>query len=99
MEIEITVIEAYELIQNAKDLQVVDLRDPEEFDKSSIKGSVNIPFNELSAELGDFDGRKRTLLLDANGSKSHQAKALLDACGYVSTVVRGGYDDWLSIIG
>jgi len=99
MENEITVIEAYELISTNRDLQIVDLREPTEFAQASIDRSVNIPFAQLSAELGEFDGRKKTLLIDKDGSKSHQAKALLDACGYTSLVVRGGYDDWASIIG
>jgi len=99
MESEITVIEAFELISKSRDLQIVDLRTPSEFAKGSIAGAVNIPFAQLSVELGDFDGRRKSLLIDQDGSKSHQAKALLDACGYTSLVVRGGYVDWQSIIG
>ncbi|OGH01833.1 MAG: hypothetical protein A2600_10585 [Candidatus Lambdaproteobacteria bacterium RIFOXYD1_FULL_56_27] len=96
---EITVIEAYELMQQKTDLQLWDLREPIDFGKVSVPGFTNIPLPDLSAELGDFDSRKRTLLIDEDGTKSHQARQLLEACGYQAWVIRGGLKDWAAVIG
>src|SRR3989339_645260 len=98
MEFEITVIEAYERIQKSEDLQLLDLRPAQDFQKKSIPGFVNLPMSELSAELGQLGGKKTTLLLCEDGSKSHQARVLLEACGYPSLVIRGGMKDWEGII-
>ncbi|MDT8446469.1 MAG: rhodanese-like domain-containing protein [bacterium] len=98
MDHEITVIEAFELIHSADNLRLVDLRSKEAFAKKSINGFSNVPFADLSNELGGFDNRKKTLLLCEDGTKSHQALQLLEACGYSATVIRGGIKDWLAVI-
>lgn len=98
MENEITVIEAFELMQSETNLRLVDLREAKDFEKKAVEGFVNIPFANLSNELGGFDNRQKTLLLCADGTQSHQARQLLEACGYSAQVIRGGMKDWKQVI-
>ena len=98
MDNEITVIEAYEKINGNEDIALLDLRSAQDFEKKSIPGFENLPFAKLSADLGEFDGKRQTYLLCEDGTKSHQARQLLEACGYTATVIRGGMKDWETII-
>ena len=99
MEKEITVIEAFDLIQSGKYMELIDLRSPEAFAGKSIKGFRNIPAPELSQKVTAIDGKKHILLLCENGKQSHQALAILEACEFHPQVIRGGIQDWEKIIG
>ena len=100
MEIEITVIEARDLIKSSEDntLQLIDVRTKTVFENESLPGFINIPVNELSRRINQLEGKKRTLLICKDGSQSLQALKLLESCGYSGQVIRGGLDDWKRII-
>jgi rhodanese-related sulfurtransferase len=98
MEKEITVIEARDMIKNRTDLQLIDLRTPSEFRKGSVQGFVNIPLNELSLKIPILEGKKTTLLLCKDSTKSFQGQTLLEVTGFKAHVIRGGMQDWVKII-
>ena len=95
---EITVIEAFDLISSAGKLQLIDIREAADFSKDAIDGFSNIPLSELTHHMPELDARKKILLIDADGSQSHQAQTMLEACGYEPIVIRGGIRDWKKIV-
>ncbi|MBU2512053.1 rhodanese-like domain-containing protein [bacterium] len=98
MEKEITVIEARDLIQAEKDLQLIDVRSQEAFEAEALQGFINIPLSKLSQEIPNLDSRRRTLIICSDGDLSFQALKLLESCGINGQVIRGGYSDWKKII-
>ncbi len=88
----------------AKDpgLQLIDIRNPEEFEKFSLPGALNIPIdNILSDEWSDvFDQDVKMNVLFSNGStKSNEAWMILRQMGFESNyVLQGGLNYWAETI-
>jgi len=68
---------------------LVDVRTPLEFNQNHIKGSINIPLNTLSSNLGKFKGKKDIVVFCRSGNRSSQALSILQSNG-ISGVVNGG---------
>ena len=81
-----------ELIKNGG--QIIDVRTKQEFQGGHIKGSVNIPLNELSSQLGKLKKDKPVITCCASGMRSASAKSTLKSKGF-SEVHNGG--GWLSL--
>lgn len=73
--------------------QIVDVRTREEFNGAHLKGSVNIPLQNLSAQLGKISKEKPVIVCCASGMRSGSAKTILQSKGY--TVYNGG--GWSSL--
>jgi hydroxyacylglutathione hydrolase len=76
-------------------LQLVDVRNPGEFDGGTIADAANIPVGQLPDRVGELDPAKPTVVFCAGGYRSSVAASLLRQKGFddVSDVV-GGYDAW-----
>ncbi len=95
---ELTVVEAFEAIQSNESLQLIDVRSAVEFEKEALDGFTNIPLSEISQAMPKLDGKKKTILICSDGTQSHQAQTLLEACGYEPFTIRGGIRDWKLVI-
>jgi rhodanese-related sulfurtransferase len=98
MEKEITVIDARDLMETEKDLQLIDVRSADAFAEGALAGFINIPLSRLSQEILNLDSKKRTLIICSDGNLSFQALKLLESCDVNAQVVRGGHTDWKKII-
>jgi len=56
---------------------IVDVRTPVEFIGGNVKGSINIPLNEILKRLDDLKKMKNIILCCASGNRSSQATVLL----------------------
>merc|ERR1711879_901991 len=75
-----------------KEAIVIDLRDVFSFEKSHIKGAVNIPFEILSSTLDKLPKDQLIFLYDKTGKKGHQALRLLVGAGFTNIMnVSGGF--------
>ncbi|MCW5907266.1 MAG: rhodanese-like domain-containing protein [Chitinophagales bacterium] len=68
---------------------LVDVRTPQEFNEGSVKGAVNIPLSEIESRIDEFKGKKQIVVFCRSGSRSTEAKRILEANG-VTGVVNGG---------
>ena len=68
---------------------LVDVRSPQEFASGSVKGAVNIPLERLRAELPRFKGKSGVVVFCLSGSRSGQARRILEQSG-LQNVVNGG---------
>lgn len=75
------------LLQNGA--QIIDVRTPEEFRTGHIKGSINVPLQELSNNLFKIKKEKPVLTCCASGIRSAAAKQFLKANGF-NEVYNGG---------
>lgn len=71
--------------------QIIDVRTPGEFRGGHIKGSVNIPLDTLSNQLGKIKKDKPVITCCASGMRSGSAKSLLISKGYTEVYNGGGW--------
>jgi phage shock protein E len=71
---------------------LVDVRTPGEFMEGHVKGSVNIPLNSISNQLGKFKDKKRIVVFCRSGARSSQAKVILQQNGFDNVINGGTWD-------
>lgn len=82
-----------------EDLQIVDIRQPDEFTRGHLPGAVNLPLDRLPAEVQDHEWDDDILVVCPVGESSIQAARLLQSYEGVDEDARvasmaGGYAEW-----
>jgi rhodanese-related sulfurtransferase len=73
-----------------KNATIIDVRTPGEFMMGNVKGSINIPLNEVSSRIQEFKNIEGNVVLCcASGGRSGQATIFLQQNG-LSNVYNGG---------
>jgi rhodanese-related sulfurtransferase len=80
------------LIENGDDIQIVDLRKPEDFAKGHIKNAINIPFGEVNKNFGKFATNKPVIVYCYTGQTAGQTVAVLNVLGIDARSVHAGFD-------
>jgi rhodanese-related sulfurtransferase len=78
-----------ELVQNGA--QIIDVRSKGEYQSGHIKGSVNIPLNELPNKLNKIKKDKAVITCCASGMRSASAKSILSSSGFKDVHNGGGW--------
>ena len=81
-----------DLVKNGA--MILDVRTPGEFRSGHIKGSINIPLDQISSQLSKIDKSKVVITCCASGMRSASAKSILKSKGF-SEVHNGG--GWFSL--
>lgn len=68
---------------------LVDVRTPAEFAAGSVSGAINIPLDQINNKIDTFKGKKNIVVFCRSGSRSGQAKSILEQNG-ISNVINGG---------
>jgi len=68
---------------------LVDVRTPAEFSSGSVTGAVNIPLDRIQGQLQKFRNRNNIVVFCRSGSRSSQAKKILEQNGF-QNVINGG---------
>ena len=73
-----------------KEATIIDVRTPGEFMMGNVKGSINIPLDEVSSRVEEFKNIEGNVVLCcASGGRSGQATMFLQQNG-LSNVYNGG---------
>jgi len=92
----ISPLEAKSLIETRKDLLLIDVRSPEEFQGGSLPGATLIPFWDFAKGRYDLPKDKPILLVCAVGGRSLACGQLLASKGYRDVYnLKGGLDAWV----
>lgn len=83
-----------ELVKNGA--QIIDVRTRGEYASGHVKGSVNIPLNELSASITKIKKNVPIITCCASGMRSASAKSTLSSLGFKEVYNGGG---WMSLNG
>jgi hydroxyacylglutathione hydrolase len=76
-------------------LQIVDVRNPGEFDGGSIADATNIPVGQLPGRVDELDPAKPTVVFCAGGYRSSVAASVLREQGFADVSdILGGYNAW-----
>ena len=76
--------------------QLVDVREPWEWQEGRIEGAVLIPLNDVmaGAEAGQLDKQRPVVLVCKSGNRSEVATLTLKARGYDAHNLEGGMLAW-----
>jgi phage shock protein E len=86
-------VDLSELIQQGA--TIIDVRTRAEYSSGHVKGSVNIPLDQLSAQLSKLKDKNQPIITCcASGMRSSSAKGILRSAGYTN-VHNGGA--WQSV--
>jgi rhodanese-related sulfurtransferase len=73
---------------------LVDVRTPQEYSSGHIPTAVNIPLDQLRANLPTADVGALIIVYCASGSRSSQAAAMLQDLGYTRVIDFGPMSRW-----
>lgn len=96
---EITPEELHERLQRGEDVQVVDIRPRDQYERGHIPGAESVPFDRFTAEIDTHDWGDDIVVACPLGKSSLQAARLLKSYEGVPADARvanlaGGYEEW-----
>ena len=82
--------------ERREDLQVLDVREPYEWEAGRIEGAVHIPLNDVLAggEKGRLDPGRPVVVVCRSGNRSELATMMLRARGFGAHNLEGGMERW-----
>ncbi|MBC7748143.1 rhodanese-related sulfurtransferase [Flavobacterium sp. CG_9.1] len=72
---------------------LVDVRTPAEFAEGHVKGSTNIPLDQVPNQLAQFKGKDQIIVFCRSGNRSGQAKMILERNGFKNVTNGGTWQD------
>ncbi|MBX7054154.1 MAG: hypothetical protein K1X36_04285 [Pyrinomonadaceae bacterium] len=93
---EITAIELKARLDAGDDLQMIDVRQPDEYAFARINGTKLIPLGEILRRMNEIDQSRETIVLCKMGGRSARAIAALEQSGFSGRLVNlvGGITAW-----
>lgn len=94
---EVTAEDLKQHMQRGNGLTVINVLESKFYDDCRIKGSINVPYNQLKERAQKWDTNKRIVVYCAHYqcSASRQAFKLLDEMGFVNVAAyEGGMREW-----
>ena len=77
-----------------EDLQIIDVREPHEYQIANLKGKL-IPLNDLPQRVGEIDRERETVVHCRSGVRSAKAVGFLEQQGYTNARnLAGGILAW-----
>lgn len=75
--------------------QLLDVREPWEWDRCRLPSAVLIPMRDLPARLGELDKAAETVVICHHGVRSYQAARYLESLGFEQVInLSGGVAAW-----
>ncbi|MGQ7461209.1 rhodanese-like domain-containing protein [Streptococcus suis] len=93
--ITLTAAELLGLLQT-ESVQLLDVRDPEEYSAGHIGGAINCPMDRIASFDGPVD--QHYLLICKSGKRSKLAREILSSKGFKANDIAGGMDAWDGLI-
>jgi|SRR6187397_2786525 adenylyltransferase/sulfurtransferase len=78
------------------DIQLIDVRQPDEYDFARIEGARLIPLGEILARMSEIDAERDTVVYCKMGGRSARAVEVLERSGFKGTLrnLAGGITAW-----
>jgi adenylyltransferase/sulfurtransferase len=93
---EITAAELKERLDRGEDLQIIDVREPNEYDIARIPGATLIPLGQVTRRMGEIEEGRETVVHCKGGVRSARAIDALRGAGYRGKLLnlKGGITAW-----
>lgn len=84
-----------QFIEGYRKVQLIDVREPKEFEAGHILGARNIPYSQFRQRFKEIRPDKPVYLYDQNGGKSSRAALYLKKRDYTQLYqLQGGFRTW-----
>ncbi|PIC62754.1 rhodanese-like domain-containing protein [Sporosarcina sp. P13] len=91
----LTTLTQEEFIKGYRKAQLIDVREPKDFEAGHILGARNIPFTQFSQRYKEIRPDKPIYLYDQNTSRTGRAALFLKKKGCTEIYqLRGGFKQW-----
>jgi rhodanese-related sulfurtransferase len=88
---------AREVHERRDEVQLLDVREPYEWNEGRIEGAVHIPLGELlEGRTEGLDHERPVVIYCRTANRSEVARLMLEARGFRASVLRGGSEAWVS---
>ena len=87
-------MDPHNLHGDRQDVQVLDVREDDEWAAGHIDGAVHIPLGELDRRMEELDRARPILTVCRSGGRAAKAAELLGAAGLNAAVMDGGVTRW-----
>lgn len=75
--------------------ELIDVRDPWEFETCRIEGSINIPMSDIVSQLDNINRNTEKVIICHHGMRSRHVAQYLESIGFASVInLEGGIDSW-----
>lgn len=93
---EISATELKERIDRGDDVQIIDVREPNEYAYARIEGSKHIPLGQVLNRMSEIDQNRETVVHCKMGGRSARAIQALKQAGFQGKLInlRGGITAW-----
>jgi sulfur-carrier protein adenylyltransferase/sulfurtransferase len=93
---EITATELKKRMDTGEDVQLIDVRQPDEYDFARIEGAKLIPLGDIAKRMDELDANRETILHCKAGGRSAKAIEALQKAGYTGELknLKGGITAW-----
>jgi adenylyltransferase/sulfurtransferase len=93
---EITATELKERLDRGDDLQIIDVREPNEYEAARLEGSKLIPLGQVVTRKGEIDESRETVVHCKMGGRSAKAIEALQRAGFNGRLLnlKGGITAW-----
>jgi rhodanese-related sulfurtransferase len=93
---EITATELNKQIEEGEDIQLIDVRQPDEYAFARIKGAKLIPLGEVLSRMSEIDETRETVIHCKMGGRSAKAIEALQQAGFKGNLrnLKGGITAW-----
>ncbi len=93
---EISVTELKQRLDAGENIQIIDVRQPDEFAFAKIEGTKLIPLGEVLNRMDEIDASKETVVHCKMGGRSAKAIEVLAQAGFKGNLInlRGGITAW-----
>jgi rhodanese-related sulfurtransferase len=91
---EVTVTELKEMMDKKENIQVIDVREPHEFEAAHIESEL-IPMNTIPQNLSKISKDKKVIMVCRSGNRSGNVVRYLEGQGFENTCnLKGGMLAW-----
>ncbi len=93
---EVTATELKRQMDSGKDVQLIDVRQPDEHEFARIKGAKLIPLGDIVKRMGELDANREVIVHCKAGGRSAQAIEMLKRSGFTGDLknLKGGITAW-----
>ena len=83
-----------EVADRLDELQLLDVREPEEWEAGRIEGAIHIPLGEINGRIGEIDRSRPLVAVCRSGARSGRVAEALRTRGYDAENLDGGMQAW-----
>jgi sulfur-carrier protein adenylyltransferase/sulfurtransferase len=93
---EISATDLKNRLDAGEDIQLIDVRQPEEYNFARISGAKLIPLGEIINRMGEIDPTRETVIHCKAGMRSARAVEALERAGFKGNLknLKGGITAW-----